>query len=247
MSISPCCVQGFKWEGTPTGRVGKLGSNDAYIAGSNPDTAVLYIHDILGWSFNNARLLADHFAEEANVTVYVVDFFGGEVVDFDLVLTEQWDKIDLAGFMGRNSREIREPEIFACARALREQYKVVGAIGYCYGGWAVYRLGAREHQPKPLVDFVSTGHPSLLTEKDVDEVAVPVQMLAPEIDFMYSAEMKSYTFETLQKLNLPFEWHHFPKVQHGCLARGDEKVPGEREAMVRGKNAAINWFRQFRA
>jgi len=59
---------------------------------------------------------------------------------------------------------------------LRAKYKKVGAIGFCYGGWAVYRLGAKEHQP-PLVDCVTAGHPSLLIKKDIDEVAVPVSCL----------------------------------------------------------------------
>lgn len=145
--MSECCVRGFKWKGQPTGRVGKLGNNDAYITGNNPDAAVLYVHDLLGWTFPNARLLADHFAEEAGVTVYVPDFFDGEVVDFGLILSEQFHKIDLAGIMERNSREAREPEIFGCARALREKYKTVGAIGYCYGGWAVVSISRSSFLP----------------------------------------------------------------------------------------------------
>ncbi|RYP02473.1 hypothetical protein DL765_010739 [Monosporascus sp. GIB2] len=244
MSVSECCVKGFKWDGQPAGRVEKLGNNDVYIAGDNSEAAVLYVHDLLGWSFPNARLLADHLAEELNATVYVPDFFGGEVVSFELVLTGQWDKIDLPGIMSRNGREIREPEIFDCARELRKKHKKVGAIGFCYGGWASFRLGAREHNP-PLVDCISVGHPSLLTKKDIDEVAVPVQVLSPEHDFTYSLEMRLYTFETLMKLSLPFDYQHFPKVEHGCLVRGDEKHPGEREAMLRGKNAAVAWFKQF--
>lgn len=242
--MATCCLRGFKWEGQPTGRIGKLGNNPAYIAGSNPDAAVLFVHDLLGWTFPNARLLADHFAEEAGVTVYLPDFFDGWVVDFDLVVTEQFHKIDLAGWQKANGREVREPEIFACARELREKHKTVGAIGFCYGGWAVYRLGAREHQP-PLVDFISAGHPSHLTKQDIDEVAVPVQMLSTEIDQMYTPEMKTYTFETLTKLQIPFDFQHFPKAVHGCLSRGDEKVPGERDTMVRGKNAAVSWFKQW--
>lgn len=244
MSVPSCCFKGFKWNGQPTGRVGKLGNNNAYITGNNPDVAILYVHDLLGWTFTNARLLADHFAEEANVTVYLPDFFGGEVAPIDLVLAGKFDAFDLPGYMSRNTREIREPEIFECARALRKQYKTVGQVGYCYGGWAGFRLGAKEHNP-PLVDFISVGHPSLLKEKDVEEVAVPVQLLAPEHDFMFSPEMKSFTFETLEKVKVPFDYLAFPGVEHGCFTRGDENVPGEREAMVRAKDASVHWFKQF--
>lgn len=244
MSITPCCLKGFEWEGTPTGRVGKLANNETYIAGDNPDRAVLLIIDLFGWTFPNARLLADHYAKEASATVYVPDYFGGESLPVEHLLKAEFQKIDFQGFLKRNSREIREPEIFDCAQALKTKYKKVGAVGYCYGGWAVFRLGAKEHQP-PLVDCIAAGHPSLLTKKDIDEVAVPVQILAPEIDAAFTAEMKTYSFETIQKLGVPFDYLHFPEVEHSCLTRGDQTVKGEREAMTRGKDVAAGWFNQF--
>ncbi|KAE8365930.1 Alpha/Beta hydrolase protein [Aspergillus caelatus] len=247
MSFSKCCIQGFSWQGTPTGRTGQLSNNDVYITGDNADVAILFIADLFGWTFPNVRLLADHYAREVGATVFVPDFFGGEVLDFDLVAAEKFDQIDLPGFIGRNGREQREPEIFDCARALKQDlgYKKVGAVGYCYGGWASFRLGAKEHASAPLVDCIAVGHPSLLTKKDIDEVAVPVQMLAPEIDQAYPVELKLHTFETLQRLGVPFDYQHFPGVVHACFIRGDENKPGERAAMERGKNAVVGWFRQL--
>ncbi|KAK7981684.1 Hydrolase tropI [Apiospora saccharicola] len=190
MTISDCCLKGFEWEGTPMGTDGKLGGNDAYITKgtTNPDAAILLIHDLYGWRFPNVRLLADHWARELGVAVYVPDFFGGEAVDLRLVEEDRWPEI--MPFINKNTREIREPEIFACARALRESslgYKKVGAAGYCYGGWACFRLAAKEHDP-PLVDCISVGHPSLLTRDDIDGVAgaaVPIQVLAPEQDHAF--------------------------------------------------------------
>jgi len=243
MLVHPCCLQGFEWEGTPAGRTGKLGNNDAYITGDNSDVVVMVIHDLLGWGFPNIRLLADHYAREGNVTAYVPDFFAGESLPFEPILNNRWHELDVPGFSAKNTREIREAEIFDCARALRQKYKKVGAVGFCFGGWAVFRLGAKEHQP-PLVDCITAGHPTWLTKKDIDEVAVPVQILAPEIDPVYTAELKTHSFETIIKLGVPFDYQHFPGVEHACFNRGDEKKPGEREAMVRGKNAAISWFKQ---
>ncbi|KUJ07473.1 dienelactone hydrolase family protein [Mollisia scopiformis] len=247
MSVSNCCLTAFQWNGTPKGHEAKLANNNCYITSSanpNPKTAVFLIHDLLGWDFLNVRLLADHYAEETNTTVYAPDFFGGESVDRDHVLAGRFDKIDLHGFIGKNSREIREPEIFACAKALKEKYEKVAAVGFCYGGWAVLRLGAKEHK-SPLVDCISLGHPSLMIKKDFDEVAVPVQILAPEIDQAFTQELKEYAFTTIMKLGVPFNYQHFPGVEHACLVRGDENIKGEREAMARGKNAAVAWFKQF--
>jgi dienelactone hydrolase len=114
-------------------------------------------------------------------------------------------------------------------------------VGFCFGGWAVFRLGAKP----PLVDCITAGHPTWLTKKDIDEVAVPVQILAPEIDPVYTAELKSYSFETIQKLGVPFDYQHFPGVEHACFTRGDPGKKGEREALVRGKNAVVGWMKQF--
>ncbi|KAI1658837.1 dienelactone hydrolase family protein [Daldinia decipiens] len=245
MSYSKCCLKGFQWSGTPCGKTGKIADLNTYIAGDNADAAVLLIHDVFGWTFPNLRLLADHFAREINATVYLPDFFDGEVIEpTPAILSGDFSGYDFAGFMVRNSRQAREPEIFAVAKALRQKYKKIGAIGYCFGGWGVFRLGAKEHNP-PLVDCISTGHPSLLTKKDIDEVAVPVQLLAPEHDPIYSEELKSYTFEKVPKLGIEFDYRHYPGVAHGALVRGSDEEPGELLAMVRAKNDAVNWFNQF--
>lgn len=71
--MSNCCKSGFKWDGKPTGKEVKIAGNDAYVTGTNKDAAILIVHDVFGWTLPNARLLADHYAEEANATVYLPD------------------------------------------------------------------------------------------------------------------------------------------------------------------------------
>ncbi|KAI6080834.1 dienelactone hydrolase family protein [Hypoxylon rubiginosum] len=243
MAMKSCCFTGFEWSGTPSGKVGKLGQIDSYIAGDNPDVVILMIHDALGWTFPNGRLVADHLAKEANATVYLPDFFFGEVIDPAIILSGDLSKFDFAGFLQRQGREVREGAIFEAAKELRKTYKKIGAIGYCYGGWAAFRLGAKEHNP-PLVDAISMGHPSLVTTKDIDEVAVPVQILAPEHDFVYTPELKAHTLATIPKLGIEFDYHHYPGVEHGAFIRGDDTKPGERKAMANAKTAAVAWFNQ---
>lgn len=53
----------------------KLANLDTYVAGSNTDAAVLIVHDIFGWTLPNLRILADHYAKEADVTVYLPDLY----------------------------------------------------------------------------------------------------------------------------------------------------------------------------
>lgn len=242
--VSECCVRGFKWEGTPAGRVESVSNHQVYVAGTNADRAVLLIHDLFGWSFPNVRLLADHYAAEVDATVYVPDFFDGEVLDFDALAAERWAEMDLHGMLTRNSRAVREPEILTFAAHLRRLHKKVGAVGYCYGGWAAFRLGAREHSP-PLVDCVVVGHPSLLTRADVDGLAAPLKLLIPEFDPVFTPELRAHCFETLPKMGRPWAYEHFPGVAHACFIRGDERKPGERDAMVTGKDSAVYWLRRF--
>lgn len=205
------------------------------------------------------------------------DFFGGEVLSSSAILAGRSKDLDMVGFRQRNSRERREREIVACARALKGDgedggYERVGAVGYCWGGWGVLRLagmtvavassgensvgegeGKEEGNQQPLVDAVVAGHPSWLTKSDIDGVNVPIMFLAPETDGQFTDELKEYAFRTLVlgqggpvgRKKVPVEYVHFPGVKHGCLTKGDERVEGEREAMVRGKDAAVQWFRQW--
>lgn len=170
--------------------------------------------------------------------------FGGESLDIETLLKDpsEWKDLPLAEFVAKNTRTIREPEIFACARKLRAEYKKVGAIGFCFGGWAVFRIGAKGNN---FVDCISAGHPTWLTKEDIDGVDVPVQLLAPEFDEVYTPELKEHTFHKLQELGVPFDYQHFPGVVHAAMTRGDPSRKREREAMTRGKRAAVAWFREW--
>lgn len=71
--LTECCIKGFNWNGTPAGREDKLANLDTYVTGSNQHAAILVIADLFGWKFTNLRLLADHYAKEADASVYLPD------------------------------------------------------------------------------------------------------------------------------------------------------------------------------
>lgn len=144
------------------------------------------------------------------------------------------------GFIGRNSKDIRGPEIFACAKELRQQYKKVGAIGYCYGGWACFQLGAN----KDLVDCISMAHPSLCTEDEIKNVSVPVQIMAPETDPQFTPELKEFSNKTIPTLGVEYDYQYFPGLVHGFAVKGDQNDPAQKKGLERAKNAAVFWFAQ---
>lgn len=144
-------------------------------------------------------------------------------------------------FIGRNSKEIRQPEILSAASALRSQYKKVGAIGFCYGGWAVFQLGAKGRN---LVDCISTAHPSLLDKEEVKNVSVPVQLLAPEMDPMFTQELKDFCNATIPGLGVEYQYDYYPGVAHGFATKGNPQDKTQKEALERAKRSAVSWFVQ---
>ncbi|KAJ5107185.1 alpha/beta-hydrolase [Penicillium angulare] len=243
--MSECCVKGFKWDGTPKGHETSLSGNATYVTGSNKDVAILVIHDLFGWTFPNIRLLADAYAEEVNATVYVPDFFGGEVLSSEILRKNpsEWGPLDLAAFSARNSKEVRESEIISFANSLRSLHKRIGAVGFCYGGWAVFRLGAKKHEN--LVDCISTAHPSWLTKEEIQDVGVPVQIIAPEIDPVFTPELKEFSNRVIPSLGLPYDYQYFPGLEHAFAVRGNEDNQAERQGLERAKNAMVHWCKQW--
>ncbi|RGP63968.1 dienelactone hydrolase family [Fusarium sporotrichioides] len=190
----PCddCKTGFQWNGTPIGKEATLNDAAAYVTGNSTDTAILVLTDFFKPTLTlpNIRILADHYAKEAHATVYVPD-----MRYLSLIKAKDFN---MGAFLGRNTKDIRWPEIKAAAQTLKSQYSKVAAIGFCYGGWAAFKLAA----DPSLIDVVSVAHPSGLERHEIEGVKVPVQILAPENDHEYSKQLKVYTLEKLPKTSV---------------------------------------------
>ncbi|KAL2256929.1 hypothetical protein VTK26DRAFT_912 [Humicola hyalothermophila] len=254
------CLQGVEWAAEPQGREDSVDTCHGnkqyyYVTGTNPDVGIMVIHDLLGWTFPNTRLLADYYAAEVGATVYVPDFFGGEVLPRALVTSGAFDALGLPSFLRRNPKTARGPEMASFARFLRGRHRRLGAIGFCYGGWGVFHVGqamacvhsARDDSDAllPLVDCISTAHPSLLEMEEMRRVGVPVQILAPERDVAFTEELKAFALAEIPKLSVPFDYQIFPGLEHGFAVRGDPEVENEVRGMERAKRAAVAWFREW--
>lgn len=136
---------------------------------------------------------------------------------------------------------MRWPEIKSAAQTLKSWHSKVGAIGFCYGGWAVFQLAS----DPSLIDAVSTAHPSLLENKEIDNLKVPVQILAPENDHAYTPELKEYSNKVIPTLGIPYEYVYFPGVNHGFAARGDVNDKLQKDSLERAKRSAVNFFNEF--
>lgn len=147
---------------------------------------------------------------------------GGEVLPEDQLSKAFGDPslyklLDLPGFTTRHGKEIRGPEIFACARVLRAKYAKVGVVGYCWGAWGCLQLGAKGND---LVDCVSVAHPSFFTTSEIDALGVPVQIIAPETDTQLTPVMKEYVNRVIPGLGVPYMYDYYSGLSHGFAAKG---------------------------
>ena len=253
--------------------------------------AIVIIHDLFGWKSPNARLLADHYAKEVDATVYIPDLYvsnepfqtstkNGNLAYVEIILSfhgeivNQEDykkgKIDmeefLPRFLARHPKELRFPEIESYVKSLKQEhgFTKIGAIGFCWGGWAVFQLGGKgkvgliqrprsatrnqtniKLSGKNLVDCISTAHPSLLTKEEINAVSVPVQIIAPEHDPELTPEKKAHANAVIPSLKVEYDYQYFPGMSHGFAARcyaGDVQT---RRALERAKNAVVGWFAHF--
>jgi dienelactone hydrolase len=171
--------------------------------------------------------------------------FGGEVLSPTIIDNPaEWGKLDLPGFMGRNSKSVRGPEIVAFTRHLRTLHRRIGVIGFCYGGWAVFHLGVKSNEPR-LVDCISAAHPTFLEKDEMLNVGVPVQIMAPETDPQFTEELKAFAVSEIPKLGLPFDYQYFPGLEHGFSVRGNLKDEAEVKGLERAKRAAVAWFKEW--
>ncbi|KAF2998212.1 hypothetical protein E8E13_005083 [Curvularia kusanoi] len=241
MSCSDCAT-GFEWEGTSDGREEKLNGRNVYATGSSSRAAILVIPDLFGWTLPNVRMLADRYAYETNSTVYVADFFDGEVVDPEILSDPSKSKsFDMMAFLGRNGKEQSWPEIQSAAQSLKSRYPKLGVTGFCYGGWGSFRLS----DDPSLVDAISVAHPSLLDEAEIAALKVPVQILSPANDHYFTGELKQFTIEALSKAEVQWEYIYFPRMRHGFAVRGNMDTEEEKNSLDRAARSAVSFFNEF--
>lgn len=154
---------------------------------------------------------------------------------------EKRAKFDIGAFIGRHGKDKRFPTMKAHAESLKSKFPKVGAVGYCYGGWACFQLGA----DPSLIDAITVHHPSLLTKEEIDNIKVPVQINAPENDHAYSEELKEYSNKVIPTKNVPYEYVYYPGVAHGFAAKGDPNNKVQKDALERAKRATVNFFNEF--
>jgi dienelactone hydrolase len=237
------CAIGSIHKGTPIGTESVIANRKAYVVGSNKTNSILYLTDVFGYEANNHRLIADTFAKELPVTVYVGDFL--DETGF-IHLTEEQRRTAFPNFLAHNTTEKRFPQILAVAKELKSQYERVFVVGYCWGGWGACMLAAIPG----LIAGVSLNHPSKLEiPGDLERLTAPTLIVAPYNDNAFSQESRIIAEKIFDKKVKAekkfFKIVVYPGFDHGFAARGDTSDSFTEEAVQDAKTETVLFFRKI--
>ena len=83
----------------------------------------------------------------------------------------------------------------------------------------------------------------MLEKREIVMPRVPVQIMASEIDHMFTDELKGFCNNVIPCLGVSYDYQYFPGLEHGFATRGNPDNSAERKGMERAKNSAVVWFR----
>ncbi|TIA70120.1 hypothetical protein E3P91_03264 [Wallemia ichthyophaga] len=247
-----CCkyIASFSSQ-APKGIESTIAEHKVYITSpdhSQNDIVVVIIPDIFGWSLTNTRVLADAYAAEAGVRVYVPDFYAGDHAPFDKTALKNFD---LNQFISKHPPREKRDEVEHVAKAIKESSKAhrLAAIGFCWGAPSALYMGRQGG----VADGVSFAHPSLVQDDDFSALAKPAMFICAEHDPIFTKEMENKARSIMaDKANAQGDnrvystWHTFLGTQHHFATRGDEDDPYTARAMKDAQCLASNFFKSFR-
>ncbi|KAL1867168.1 hypothetical protein VTK73DRAFT_4280 [Phialemonium thermophilum] len=269
----PECFSGAAQEGTPRGRVGKAYGLDVYIAeppeGTPLDGILVIVPDAFGWEFVNTRLLADRLAQRGGYRVYLPDFMEGCAAPLSMLdstrglftSTSIWSKIAWVpslmttflpwAFYTRMGKT--GPVVEGFFRRLRKDTDPqlpIGAVGFCWGGKHVIRMGDTAQfaiDGRPLFDAAFVGHPiDVSIPADIQSIGVPFSFALGDKDHHVSSEGATVLRGILaekpegQKGELVI----YPNCGHGFALRADLTTNEvAKQAADEAEEQCITWFK----
>lgn len=248
MSSCKDCISGVRHEGTPEGKMEKIGGVECYVATPtgdySKDKVVLYLTDIFGIRLNNPKLLADDFARNGFKVVMPDILFEDPVDENDLNNTS----FDIEGWLARHTPDTWLPTIDAVVAALKAQGVTrFGTTGYCFGAPPAFYLALKNESHATAV-----AHPSHLKapedlEKYKAESKVPLLIVTCEVDRQFPLEAQAIADEVLGggKFTPGYERVHFDGCVHGFAVRGDMSDPKVKAGKEGAFKATVEFFLKY--
>ncbi|CAL1702668.1 unnamed protein product [Somion occarium] len=247
MSLCKDCISGVRHEGTPEGKIEKIGGIRSYIATPHgeysKDKVIVFIPDVFGIDMDNGKLLADAFAHDG-YKVVAPDLFNGDPIP-DGALDS--GTFDFMAWLGKHPPAGVVPIVEKVIDALKaEGVTKFGAVAFCYGGRLAFDLAF-----KGSLDVVVANHPSLLKvpedlERYLAEAKAPLLINSCETDQQFPIEAQAKADEILGggKFAPGYERPYWAGVVHGFSIRGDVSDPTIKAAKEGAYKAGIEFFKK---
>ncbi|GAU33451.1 hypothetical protein TSUD_380870 [Trifolium subterraneum] len=219
------------------GTVLELGGLQSYVTGpSHSKLALILISDVFGYEAPNLRKLADKVSQ-AGFFVVVPDLLYGDYFD---IHNPQFDR---AAWLEAHGMDKGCEDTKPVIAALRSKgFTSIGAAGFCWGGVAAVKLASSSDDIQAAVIL----HPGAITDKEFNDVKVPIALLGAEIDTFFPLEKLKQAEELLSaKAELESFVKLYPGVTHGWTVRYN----AEDEVAVKSAEEAhqdmLNWFIKY--
>ncbi|KAJ7726710.1 dienelactone hydrolase endo-1,3,1,4-beta-D-glucanase [Mycena maculata] len=250
MSFCDDCFKGVTHEGTPEGKIEKIGGIECYIATPTvdypKDKVVLFLTDVFGLALKNNRLLADDFSRNGFRTV-VPDLFNGDPVDENVLSpgSPPWDR---AKWLASHGKAQTRPPLDSVIDALKSE-GVTGfaATGYCFGARYVVDLAF-----DGIIKASALSHPSALVvpddlEKYATGCTAPLLINSCTIDqsFPLAAQAQADAILGGGKFAPGYRHEHFEGCTHGFAVRGDMSDPKVKAGKEGAFKSTVEWFLKY--
>ncbi|KAH9840041.1 alpha/beta-hydrolase [Rhodofomes roseus] len=239
------CVSGVRHEGTPEGKIEKIGGAEAYIATPSGDydktKVVIIATDVFGIPLNNNKLLADTFAQNGYRTV-VPEYLNNDPVPEDAF--DAPGKFDVGAWFGRQGPSVWKPVIDSVVAALKaEGVTRIGVTGYCYGAPPALYLAYNNISAATVL-----AHPSLLKPEDLekyrDESKVPILINSCETDSQFPPDFQAKADEIFKGFAPGYERLYWEGCTHGFAVRGDISDPKIKAGKEGAFEATVKFFKK---
>ncbi|KAJ7457954.1 Alpha/Beta hydrolase protein [Mycena galericulata] len=246
MSFTDHCFVAVTHEGTPEGKIEKIGGVECYVA--TPSTAypkdkvLIFLTDIFGLALANNRLLADDFARNGIKTV-VIDLFNGDPISVDPPPgfdREKWSA-------SHGPAQTRPPIDSVIAALKTEGVTAFAGAGFCFGARYVFDLAF-----DGILKVSAVSHPSRLVvpddlEKYVAVSKAPLLINSCEVDKAFPLEAQAEADKIFGdgKFAPGYKREYFPGCNHGFAVRGDMSNPLVKAGKEGAFKASVEWFAKY--
>lgn len=238
MSAFSCCPEGSlpglveDTSRTLSGSVetlGQEGGSELTVYITKPPTTaplrggILVVYDVFGFSGGRIKGVCDQLASEGFLVIMPDVYNGTEIVEQGGFGSESG-----TAFLKSHSWSKLEPELDLCIKYLNDnEISNIGAIGFCWGAYPVFKLGA-----KAAIKAACSCHPSLIVgkmlfgeteESQAKAVKCPIMLMPASNDPQENYGETGDVTRGVRAAGFECKTLTFADMQHGWVPRGDAK------------------------